>query len=280
MAKTLCIDLGATSIRTAFVEGKNVIDKKKVLNPDKKADTLKAIISLIDSYSKFSQICISIAGYEQKGKIWGARNMDFNGIKLNKILSKKYHVPVFIENDADCACLAEREYGYGQGCTNFILLTLGTGIGGAAIVNSQLYKGTNTAAMEIGASVVEGNVWERVASGNGSVNLAHKSGLNVSSLKLEEMANKGDKRAKAIYNEVGRLLGIGLVNISYVLDPEIIILGGGFAKVRHIYPALLATFKKHDDIHRIKKLKIVHAELSDDASLIGAALIPKERKRE
>jgi glucokinase len=276
--KPLCIDLGATNIRAAFVNKTAVLNKNKVKNPDKQAETLKELYGLIDQYKGFSSINISIAGYEQKGKIYGARNMDFNGVPLAALLKKRYHKPVYIENDADCACLAEKYYGFGKGKKNFILLTLGTGIGGACVINGKVFEGPNNGAMQIGGSIIENNVWEKVASGNGSVNIAHAAGLNVSSLELEEMANQGDKKALEIYNEVGRLLGLGLVNISYVIDPEIIILGGGFAKVKHIYPNLLATFKKHDDIHRIKPLQIVHAKLSDDAGLIGASLIPVERK--
>ena len=126
---TLSIDLGASNIRSAIVDSTKIRDKLSVPTPKTRKQILSALFQLIKTYKKPGKICVSIAGFESKGSIKGSRNMDFKKVPLKSILKKKYNLPVFIENDANCAALAELYYGKGKGKKNFVLLTLGTGIG-------------------------------------------------------------------------------------------------------------------------------------------------------
>ena len=172
----LALDIGGTNIRSAIVEKTILKEKKKFKTPENKKEIIKSIISLISSYRNPKKICISIAGFERNGKIQHALNMDLNNAQLRKILQNKFKVPIFIENDARCASLAELHFGVGKKLNNFILLTLGTGIGGGIIINRELYKG-NGAGSEIGSMVVEGKLFEHRASGNASVKISHEFGF-------------------------------------------------------------------------------------------------------
>ncbi len=271
----LALDIGGTNIRIALIDKTKIINKIKTPTPLLKKDILNKLLHLISQYKDYTAICVSIAGFEENGKVHGALNMDFDKVSLKTILKKKFASPIYIQNDARCAGLAELHYGSGKSLNNFILLTLGTGIGGAIIINKQLYLGNGTAG-EVGSMQINDRIFERLASGSASVNLANKSGMkNISSLQLESLAKKGDKRALQVYNTVGHNLGIGLSNLSYTLAPQAFIIGGGFSQVKFIYPQALKTFH---NLYKISpKPKIIKAKFGDDAGLIGASLLPKIR---
>ncbi len=272
---TLCLDIGGTNIRSALVSGPKISDYKKTPTPNKKKIILQKINEVISGYPKQKSICISVAGFERNGKIQHSLNTDINDVPLSALLRKKFKVPVFLDNDANCAGLAELHYGSGKGLTNFVLLTLGTGIGGAIIINKKLFRG-NGAAGEVGNMFLENNtIFEHLASGTASVNLAHKSGFpNISSLDLEHKADAGNKKAIGIYKKVGEYLGTGMANFAYIFDPDAIILGGGFTRVKHIHEPAQKTLEKLYTIS--PKPKILKAKFGDDAGLIGAATLSKE----
>jgi len=241
----LSIDFGGTNIRIAEVTNGKIKNKRKVKTPKTKNQILDLLFNLIDSYKKPNSICIGIAAFVKNGKIHSTPNIDFNNVDLKNILNKKYKVPIYIDNDANCAGLGELYYGYGRNKKNFVLLTLGTGIGGAIIINNKLYHGKNYAG-EPGHMLMGGKMFEK------------------------EYQNY--KKIKS-YKKIGNLVGKLILNISYILDPEIIIIGGGFANNKQIFPSMKKVFHEKDIIKR--KIPIIRAKLKDDAGLIGAAQLPK-----
>ena len=269
----LALDIGATNTRIALVEKTNIKQRIKTFTPKKKSDIINKIFELIQNYNNYSSICISIAGVELKGKIKNALNADINNVPLRKILKSKLKKDVYLENDARCAGIAESVFGSGKDIDNFVLLTLGTGIGGAIFINGRLYRGTG-AAGEIGSMFIDNKIFEHLASGDASLVLAKHSGLiNISSKDLEDLAKKGNKKVLKNYNKVGHFLGIGLTNLAYIFSPEAFIIGGGFSKVKYIYPEAIKTLK---ELYKLSpRPKIIKAKFGDDAGLIGAALLPK-----
>jgi len=269
----LALDIGGTNIRSAVVQGTRLSLYRKTRTPRKKKDILKVIEEMVDSYGKQNVICVATAGFERGGKIQHSLNADINGLALSAILRRKFRAKVYLDNDANCAGLAELHYGAGKGLRNFVLLTLGTGIGGAIVVDGKLYRG-NGAAGETGSMVINnGKIFEDLASGRASVLIARRAGLKVSSLELEKLADKGNKKALGVYNKVGENLGVGLANIAHIFDPDVIIIGGGFSRVKYIYASARKTF---ESLYRIvPRAKIVKAKFGDDAGLIGAGLLSK-----
>jgi glucokinase len=271
---TLSLDIGGTNIRSALVS-KTIMKKyKKTPTPKTKTQILNSLFQIIKSYPK-QTICISTAGLEKNDKIVQAINMDFDNVPLKSILQKKFpRQKVYIENDGSCAALAELHYGAAKPYTNSILLTLGTGIGGGIIIDKKLYTG-NGGAGEIGSMRIQDEIiFEHFASGNASLTIAIKHGFKkTTSRELEELAKKGNKKAISTYNEVGHNLGIGLANLAYIFDPDCIIIGGGFSRVKFVYPSAIKTL---NSLYKLSpKPKIIRAKFGDDAGLIGAALLPK-----
>ena len=131
----LALDIGATNIRIALVERTNIKQRIKTFTPKRRQDIINKIIELVQGYNDYSSICISIAGIELKGEIKNALNMDMNDVPLRKILRSRLKRNIYLENDARCAGIAESIYGNGKNTDNYILLTLGTGIGGAIYIN-------------------------------------------------------------------------------------------------------------------------------------------------
>jgi len=268
----LCLDIGGTNIRSAIAEGTKLVDYRKTPTPKKQKETIARIFEVVEGYGKVDAICVSTAGFERDGKIVNSLNNDMDGAPLTKLLKAKFGKKVYVENDANCAALAELNYGVGKGKKNFVLLTLGSGIGGGAILNGQLYRG-NGGAIEPGSMRIDHEeIFEHLASGDASIRIAHEQGLkDINSFELEKMADQGDKKAKRVYDIVGRNIGIGIVNLAYIFDPELVVVGGGFSRVKYIYPEMEKTFRK---LYKLNpKPKIVKARFGDDAGLIGASLL-------
>jgi len=269
----IAIDLGATHIRIAKVVGSKITNKKIVDTPKTKAKIKQALIDLIKQYKK-DTICICLAAFLKNGKVVGISNMNLLGVDIKKLLSK-FKVPVYVDNDANCAGLAELYYGNGRGHKNFLLLTLGTGIGGSVIIDKKIYRGSSFAG-EIGQMILDGELFEKISSGHASIVQAEKVGFkNITEQELEALVAKRNKKAVKIYKRIGKYLGLGILNASYILDPEIVIIGGGFSKSKHIYSITRETVHKNDKIKR--NIKIVRAKLRDEAGLIGAALLAKQK---
>ena len=120
--------------------------------------------------------------------------------------------------------------------------------------------------------IINGKEFEKIASGKASLTLAEKYGFkNITYDELEKLAKQKNKKALAIYKEIGQNLGIGLLNVSYIFDPDAIILGGGFAEVPFYWKTMLKTLHKKDIANR--KIKVLKAKLKDDAGLVGASLL-------
>jgi beta-glucoside kinase len=249
---TLSIDLGGSKIRIAQVSGTKIKNKKIISTPSTKSKILSSLFQLIDSYKKPSSINIALAGFIKNQKLYGTPNLSLDKTDLKFILQKKYRCPIKIENDANCAGLAELRYGRGKSKSNFVLLTLGTGIGGAIIINKRLYKGTGFAG-EPGHMIINNKQLEKIASGS-----YHESKLS-------------STNHKSLDKKIAEALSLAILNISYILDPELIILGGGFSSHPGLIQKIKSFFHSKDILKR--KIPIVKVKFGDDAGLIGAGLL-------
>lgn len=267
----LCLDMGASNIRAAIVSGRKITDKRTIKTPKHKDQIISSIIELIQSYPEQKFIGISIAGFTKDGVVQSNPNLpDFNNVNIKKIIKAKFKTKVEVDNDANCAGLAELYYGYKK--KNFVLLTLGTGVGGAIIIDGKLIHGKGYAG-EPGSMIYNNKRWETLASGSAAKLIAKKHGLDLNSYKLSDLAKKGNKKALSAFDELGQNIAWGILNISYILDPEIIVLGGGFSSVPFYYKSINKYLKDKDDIKR--NIIVKKSKLGDDAGLIGAAILQR-----
>jgi len=297
MKYSIGIDIGATKISFVLLKEFFIIARKKIKTPKKKSEIIKIIEenikNLISNISKSEilGIGLGIAGpLNKKGDIiLNSPNLNaLSNLKLSKIIEKDLGIKTKMENDARCFTLAEAMMGAGKGKEIVLGITLGTGIGGGLIMAKvktknpkfKIYKGAFGGAGEIGHMVLDLRGPECSCGSNGCFEKYAsekfiKMKSKIFSVELEEKAKKGDKRAKKIYEEFGRNLGIGLANLVNILDPEVIVVGGGFAKAGDLIlgPARKEMRKRVLSTQSRKNVKIEITKLGEFAGALGAALL-------
>jgi glucokinase len=224
-----------------------------------------------------------------------AATIDAQGrFALAGTLAAELQLPVIIENDANAAALGELWQGAARGCRTIVCLTLGTGVGGGIILDGKLWRGADHAAAEIGHMSVEpfGGVacgcgsrgcLEVYASATAIVRMAHEAKPRYPSSCLSAaddftaedvygLGKQGDELAIEVFHRMGAYLGIGLANLINILNPEMIVIGGGVANAWDLFA--IDVWQQVDERAfslPAAKVKIVPAECNDDAGLLGAA---------
>jgi len=224
-----------------------------------------------------------------------------SGADLGAVLSARLPGrPTVLANDADAAAVAEHRLGAGRGIDDFVLVALGTGIGGGVVANGRLVRGRGGFAGEIGHVVVNPagprcpcgrrGCWERYASGAGVARLSREAAIagrltalvarlgDPEAVRGEDVthaAAAGDREALAVLEEVGWWLALGLANLAAVLDPARFVLGGGLSEASEL---LLPPTRRHlvgllEAGERRPPIEVVAAELGSRAGAIGAALL-------
>lgn len=226
------------------------------------------------------------------------------GAQIGKTLRNRLNLPVLVENDARAMALAELRLGAGKGVSSAICLTIGTGIGGAVILNGQLWRGSSQSAGEIGHMVVDidgqlgddglpGSL-ESLAAAPAIVRRLKRAlneevtpvfqellaGLSIDSLTARhvfEAYDRGDVLARESIEETARILGLGLVGVVNTFNPERVIIGGGVVDaVGAIVPLIADKICALALSSAVENLSVVRAELGNQAGFIGAALLASE----
>jgi glucokinase len=291
------IDLGGTNLRVALVSEDGEI-VRKIKKPSSEP-VLDAILSAIDEIkqTEIVGIGLGVAGLidRQRGRVFTSPNLHaIEGIDLVREIRNRFNVPVMIENDANVAALGEKTAGAGKGFDNFVLLTLGTGIGGGIIHKGKLLEvSAEIGHMSISADAEKcpcGNIGclETYASARAMIAKAiimlekdHESILKecckgsiykITPEDIYKAALEGDALSREILKDAGRFLGVGIANIINIMSPEAIILTGGLVGAWNIYvqeaikEASRRAFKELFDA-----VKIIPSSLGDDAGIVGAA---------
>lgn len=202
---------------------------------------------------------------------------DWHNIPLADWLETKTQRPTVIANDANCAGLGEAWLGAGQSFQDLILLTLGTGVGGAIILNGQLFVGRHGTAGELGLITLNPTGPDCNSGNRGSLEqhvsiqaIRRRTGLEPGDLAAQ--AHAGDLDAIAFWQTYGRELGAGLASLIYVLTPEAIVLGGGISAGADLFlPTLQEEIERRVLPSSREGLQILTAELGNQAGMVGAA---------
>lgn len=287
MKNFIAIDIGATKIIFALVKEKKIIKTKKINTPKNKEGLIKVLIENINDLKgdlKIKGIGIAAAGIldKKREKILNSPNLNYlNNFPLAEVLRKKVQSKVIMENDANCFTLGEAILGAAKDRKRVFGITLGSGVGGGLVIDSKIYQGAFGGAGEIGHSSIK---FDGIKCECGNFGCFEEycgkrffQRKKVSSKELAKRAEKNDKRAKEIFKEYGRHLGIGIANLVNILEPEIIVIGGGIAKAQKHF---LGEAKKEAKKRIIspparRNLQIKPAKLGERASLFGLVYLLK-----
>ena len=300
MHYSIVIDIGGTFIKFGLVTSDGtIIQHLQVPTPLKKEkimDSLLTNIHQLKAHHSVSAIGVSVPGTsDKKGTLLLAGALtDLYGYPLGTELQKHLNLPVYVENDANCAGLAELWLGNGQESQNFICMTLGTGVGGAILLNKQLYRGSTRNAGEFGLMIVNKlnydidvfysslNLYGSVQ--NGLVRLYNKYASNHKSdsgKEIYDLFQNNELAAQKAVNEFLRALSIGLLNVTSVLDPDLILIGGGISSNKQFISDLNDSFtniwKQHGHIKHRNQPQIKSCFLGNDAGILGAAFLTLQK---
>ena len=288
----LAIDIGGTMIKYGLVSSDGeILSTDKIETEAEKGleNILNKIDNIFKRYKENNPVGIAVSGTGQIngiiGKVIGGNPIIPNwiGTNLVKILEKKYNLPAVLENDVNCVALGEKWIGAGKDLSNFICLTIGTGIGGGIILNNQLFRGENFVAGEFGHTLIKKGEFEQFASTTALIRLVkEKTGKILNGKEIFDLEKKEIVEYQEVISEWIENLTDGLSSIVYCFNPANIILGGGVIGqgeplINRIKNSL---FKKIGSQFK-EKLNITQAKLGNNAGMIGASylLLEKINKR-
>jgi glucokinase len=308
------LDLGGTKCLGLAVDGAGtVLAEHRVPTPVEGGEVLLDVMAGVArdvaaaAGTEPSSVGVGAPGLvDNEGVLQAAPNLRAGaGLAIGAGLSRRLAVPVHVDNDVTCAAFAEWSVGAAAGVTDALLVALGTGIGGGLVVGGRLARGANGYAGEIGHMVVDPNgppcpcgqrgCWERYASGGGLGRLgreAAEAGLapgvvalaggepdRVRGEHVTDAAEAGDPGALAILDTFAGWLALGLGNLTNVLDPSRIVLGGGLVEDAALWiDATRAAFPAHVvGASARPQVQIVTAMLGARAGAVGAALVARQK---
>lgn len=269
----LGVDIGGTKIKVGRVEGNKVV--ATAIAKVKRATDQEAILSMLYALiaEVFNESTVSIGiGVPAvvdpiTGVVYDVQNIPaWKKIPLKTLVSKKFNVPVHINNDANCFALGEHFFGKGINYNNYVGLSLGTGLGMGILIDGKLYNGVLCGAGEVGMLPYKNGIMEQYA---GSFFFEDKFGK--SAKELFQLAEDGDATALSAFRQFGGHLGEAIKTILYLFAPEAIILGGSISQAYDFFEE--SVREALDSFAYQKQLENFKLETSDlvDSPILGAA---------
>ncbi|MGH3138066.1 MAG: ROK family protein [Gaiellaceae bacterium] len=282
------LDVGGTKILSGLVDREgNVVAEREIHTPgESQADVLAAVDAAVEALldERVAAIGYGIPSNldRRTGRILHAVNLPLENVDLVARSTERYGIPVGVENDASVAALAEWKRGAGQGATNLVMLTLGTGVGGGIVLDGRLFRSW----AELGHIVVQEGGPPCVCGGRGHLEVLASGtaadraardlfGRDADAHLLIDRAEEGDAGARAALARIGESLGAAIGSLVNVFDPDVIVIGGGFGAAAGelvLGPAREAA-RREAMSPADETLRIVAAELGSEAGLVGAALV-------
>ncbi len=304
------VDIGGTKVLAGLVDEAGVVKRRvRVATPHRSTspgvveDTIVEAVSTLladDGEGAPTVIGVAAAGFiDSSGeRVVFSPHLSWRDEPLRQALAGRLDAPVLVDNDANAAAWAETRFGAARGARNALMITLGTGIGGALVLNGEVFRGSTGMAGEFGhTQVVPGGricecgqrgCWEQYVSGNALSRVAReRSGeAGPDAMRGPDVtaaAKAGDAHALAVFHELGDWLGVGLANLVAAFDPDLVVVGGGLSEAGDLLltPARDALAARLvGGAHRTPP-PVVRASLGPEAGFIGAAdLARKKYERE
>ncbi len=284
--EVLGVDLGGTAIKFGRFNAEGICLQKITVPTPRPASPTAVIQQIVETLEKLDPenktlaIGMGVPGpTDRAGKIVRvAINLDhWQDVPIAAALEKMTHRPVTLANDANCALVGEAWLGAGRNFKDVILLTLGTGVGGGILLDGQLFVGRHGTAAELGLITVDLHGHPCNSGNQGSLEqlasataIKRRTGVEPSVLAAQARAGDGD--ALSFWATYGQDLAAGLASFLYMLTPEAILLGGGVSAAMDLFlPSLWAEVEKRVLPSSREGLKIIRAELGNQAGIVGAA---------
>lgn len=299
MKVPISIDVGGTSIKVGVFTTSGKLLKKythpTIINKGKDdKNVIKQIIDIIEKEKQYNDILsvgVGMPGPVVDGVVLGAHNLHLNEVNLQNILKSEFPgVHVRVLNDANAACLGEAKFGSGIGYKNIVLITLGTGIGSGIIINNHIVEGRSGSTGEVGHICVEKDgilckcgktgCLEKYASADAIVKLSKKVyteyGIDVKGLTCEKVFEdykKGFNPAIRVVKKAAYYLAMGIGNIINILNPDIVIIGGGVSRAGDALLVPVKYYLNEFSFYSTKNTPVVMAKLYNDAAIYGLSEI-------
>lgn len=279
------IDIGGTSIKHGILdENIKFITSGEIATEAQKGgkNILEKVINIVSEYKKeytLSGICISTTGMVdcEKGEIIHASDLipNYTGTQIKKTLEDIFSIPCEVENDVNCAGLAEYFSGSAKGTSISLCLTIGTGIGGSIIINDKVFHGFSGSACEVGYMNMFKSKFEDLGATSILVKKVSKlkncSENDIDGKLIFEMAKNNDEDCIKAIDEMVDILGMGIANICYVINPEVVVLGGGImAQKDYLYDKIRLSLDKYLIPTISSKTKLEFAKNQNKAGMLGA----------
>lgn len=285
MATYACIDIGGTMIKYGLVdETGNILQQE--MRPTEAhlggSGILQKVEEIIDSFiakHAITGIALSSAGMvdPDKGEIFyaGPQIPNYAGTQFKKVLEEKYKIPCEIENDVNCAGLAEVMAGVAKNSRVTLCLTIGTGIGGCILIGESIFHGYSNSACEVGYMHMEGQEFQQLGATTALIQkVAERKDENISDwngYRIFEAAKAGDEICMTAIDEMIDVLITGIANICYVINPQIVVLGGGIMGQEEYLSRLMTTALKAKLVPSLaENTTLAFAKYQNNAGLLGA----------
>jgi glucokinase len=243
----------------------------------------------------------------ERGVAISSVNLPIVDVPIRELVAGKFELPVFIDNDANCAALAEQRFGAAKGAANALMLTVGTGIGGGVIVDGEVYRGSRGSAAELGHVVIDSNgppcqgncpnhgCVEVLASGtalglegraaaeahpDSALGRALAAGETIDGRLVTDAAFDGDQAAIDALATIGRHLGVALSSLANIFAPDVIVIGGGVSRAGDLLIGPARQEMSERALPPMNETRVAIAGLGPDAGMIGAAVMALEESEQ
>jgi glucokinase len=291
--RTIGVDVGGSKILAGVVDRQGQV-ARRVEGPTPLSSQDELLAELDGAVESLLDDDVAALGFglpstidQRSGRAVSSVHIPLTDLDFRDRMAERFGLPVAIDNDGNAAAIAEWQLGAGRGASHVVMLTLGTGIGGGLILDGRPYRGSIGAGAELGHMVLDyGGVpcggactglghFEAVAAGPAADEAAvRRFGRGADARALVAAARQGDAGAAEDLAQIGRLLGAGIASLVNIFNPEVVILGGGFAAAGEL---IFAPARETIAVEALPPgrdlVRIVPAELGSEAGMVGAALV-------
>ena len=306
---TIGVDLGGTKMLVGVLDGTETLWESREASTGQTEDELvellvREVTEAREARPEAIAVGLGIPATidQETGVAISAVNLPLSDLPLRELVGEKVGLPVFLDNDANVAALAEYLYGAGRGSDDMVMLTIGTGIGGGLVLGGELYRGSTGAGAELGHTVIQadgppcqGNCpnhgcVEALASGtalgregraaaesapDSALGRALAEGKEVDGKLVTEAALAGDETAIAVFDLIGGRLGVACSSFANIFQPAAIVVGGGVIAAGELLLEPARREVRERALNPMNQTPILEATLGSDAGVIGAAALAR-----